>query len=129
MNKKEFESFAKEIANKIESPYLILLNGPLGAGKTFFTSKLVDALGGDKVSSPTYTIMNEYESTKGNIVHIDAYRLETEKELESINLFEYLEDNIVIIEWADKIKKYLPKANLEMKIEYDGDERKIECVF
>jgi len=103
----------KDIVKKIK-PLIIhnilFLDGDLGSGKTTFTRNLVNSLGSeDNVSSPTYSIVNEYDSSKGKIFHFDLYRLKSPAELYDINIEEYLENAYLnIIEWPQILEKEIP---------------------
>ena len=87
---------------------ILLLNGDLGAGKTTFTKFLLARLGSsDEVSSPTYTIVNEYDTENGKVYHFDLYRMSSIEEVYDIGIEEYLYNGFLnIIEWADV---YLPE--------------------
>ena len=94
-SEQETHAFALEFAKHISTPRLILLSGELGAGKTCFVRGLCEGLGGDprQVSSPTFAIMQEYDIAKNQrLIHIDAYRLSGEEELESIGWDELLQN-------------------------------------
>jgi tRNA threonylcarbamoyladenosine biosynthesis protein TsaE len=115
--------FAKQFAQTLTTPSMILLEGELGAGKTCFVRGLCEGLGGDsrQVSSPTFAIMQEYDiANNKRLVHIDAYRLSSEDELESIGWDELLEDNeaIIAIEWPLRIKNAVPKNATTIIIEH-----------
>lgn len=87
---------------------ILLLNGDLGAGKTTFTKFLLARLGSsDEVSSPTYSIVNEYNTENGKVYHFDLYRMSSIEEVYDIGIEEYLYNGFLnIIEWADV---YLPE--------------------
>ena len=87
---------------------ILLLNGDLGAGKTTFTKLLLARLGSsDEVSSPTYSIVNEYDTENGKVYHFDLYRMSSIEEVYDIGIEEYLYNGFLnIIEWADV---YLPE--------------------
>lgn len=87
---------------------ILLLNGDLGAGKTTFTKFLLARLGSsDEVSSPTYSIVNEYDTENGKVYHFDLYRMSFIEEVYDIGIEEYLYNGFLnIIEWADV---YLPE--------------------
>ncbi len=87
---------------------ILLLNGDLGAGKTTFTKFLLARLGSsNEVSSPTYSIVNEYDTENGKVYHFDLYRMSSMEEVYDIGIEEYLyNDFLNIIEWADV---YLPE--------------------
>lgn len=93
----------EKIIQKIQTGDLILLYGPMGAGKTFFTKQLCSELGIKKVQSPTFTLVNEYVSSdmRKKVLHTDLYRLHTADE----TIFEeiYSPEHICIIEWAERL--------------------------
>jgi tRNA threonylcarbamoyladenosine biosynthesis protein TsaE len=111
---------------------VIGLYGELGAGKTTFTQSFAKALGiREKVVSPTFVIEKIYK-LKGkkfkHLIHIDAYRIENNKELEHLGWDEVINnpENIIIVEWADKVEGLLPKDCIKIKIEHvDESKRKI----
>lgn len=94
---------------------VIALKGDLGAGKTTFTQELGKSLGiSNVITSPTFTIMKQYEISHPNfdwLVHIDAYRIESEKEVQAINIKNFIEKPraIVCIEWPEQIPSTVPK--------------------
>ncbi len=106
---------------------IILLTGELGGGKTTFITGIAAGLGLErKISSPSFTILNEYRiSGRREFVHVDLYRLENAGEIEEIGLDDYFYNNISIIcvEWGDRIKKYLKKEFLEVDFGYVIDEK------
>ncbi len=113
---KETEKLAAEFCNYIKGGDVILLNGYLGAGKTTFTKGVAKALGVKEiVTSPTFTIMKEYEG-KYKLCHFDMYRIEDVDEVEELGLRELLydDDNICMIEWNkfDELTEYID-VNIE----------------
>jgi len=119
-----------ELAQNIESEkfpnMVICLQGDLGSGKTIFTKGFASSLGIDEaVTSPTFNIIKEYNSGEMDLYHMDVYRLDGK--VDDLGIEEYFSKNgIVIIEWADMIKDYLPEERLEIKIklsEEDEDTR------
>ena len=82
---------------------VIQLKGEMGAGKTSFTAVLLQKMNAkDEVSSPTYAIVNEYDTERGSVYHFDLYRLKDISELEALGFYEYLDSgNLCIIEWAE----------------------------
>ncbi len=117
-------------------PYLdkykvVLFNGSMGAGKTTLISTLCKNLGSnDDISSPTFSIVNEYISNIGKIYHFDFYRIENIEEAFDIGLEEYLySDDYCFIEWAEKIEELLPKSYLIINISIHSEiERSIEII-
>ena len=120
-NEKETKKLASIIASYIKSNDIIVLNGELGAGKTVFMSGIASYFDiEDEVSSPTFTIVNEY-SLKDNskIFHFDVYRIYDSNEfLERIGT-EYFDEGISIIEWGNIIKDILPKRTIYIDISKD----------
>lgn len=107
---------------------ILLLKGNLGAGKTTFTQFLLKELGSkDEVSSPTYAIVNEYDSPKGKIFHFDLYRMKNINEVYDIGMEEYLDNAFLcIIEWPEIYEEELADLpHHELKIENNNTERKI----
>lgn len=107
---------------------ILLLKGNLGAGKTTFTQYLLKKLEStDEVSSPTYAIVNEYESPKGKIFHFDLYRMKNIDEVYDIGMDEYLDNAFLsIIEWPEIYEsELLDLPHHEMTIENTGESRLI----
>lgn len=117
-------------------PYLynykvILFNGDMGAGKTTLISTLCKHLqSNDDISSPTFSIVNEYQSNIGKIYHFDFYRIESLEEAFDIGLEEYLySDEYCFIEWAEKIEELLPNKYLIINISILSEsQRSIEII-
>ncbi|WP_027378233.1 tRNA (adenosine(37)-N6)-threonylcarbamoyltransferase complex ATPase subunit type 1 TsaE [Chryseobacterium daeguense] len=107
---------------------ILLLKGNLGAGKTTFTQFLLKKLGSeDEVNSPTYSIVNEYNTPKGKVFHFDLYRLKNIEEVYDIGIEEYLDNSFLcIIEWPEVYEDELYGLNYhEMSIINTGDRREI----
>lgn len=110
-SKDEMSNLANVIAGCVEAGDVILLDGPLGVGKTYLTKMIVRSLGiSDQVSSPTYTLMHNYKSDTFEVFHIDAYRLSGSSEFADLAIDEYIDDALTIIEWGSRIKSYFPAA-------------------
>jgi len=114
--------FAANLAKDLSGKSVLLLEGELGAGKTCFVRGLCNGLGGDplQVHSPTFTIVNEYDTTNYTLIHIDAYRLSGDEELCTIGWDEMCEaeDAIIAIEWPSKIKDALPNNAINILMEH-----------
>ena len=132
-SEKETCVLAKKYAKTLKSGAVIGLTGNLGAGKTVFVKGLASGLGLKKnITSPTFVIMKPYSLKKGiikNFVHIDAYRLKSGRDLIAIGAQEYFSQprTLTVIEWADRVKKILPKRTKYIKIEIlEDNKRKIK---
>ena len=115
----ELDGIATDILNKIPGPRVFALFGEMGSGKTTLVKSLCKALGSsDKVSSPTFSLVNEYLSpSKGCIFHFDVYRIKKLEELMDIGYETYFfSDCYVFIEWSEKITELLPEKSVYLKI-------------
>ena len=119
------------LGQKAEAGQVYCLDGDLGVGKTVFTKGFACGLGIDEpVSSPTFTILQEYESGRLPLYHFDVYRIADVEEMDEIGLDDYIEgDGVCLIEWANLIKEILPKdpifISIEKELEKGFDYRKI----
>lgn len=143
---KDTQALAQKLAKSLKGGEIIALEGDLGAGKTTLTQYLAKALGVKaNVTSPTFVLMKVYEGRRPkseprsgfllrgkvrNLVHVDCYRLDQVQELFYLGIEEYLnkQDTVVVIEWADKINKYLKKFKkvIYIKIEINKNDRRIK---
>ena len=122
---KETLSIAYDLESKLEGNRVICLNGELGAGKTVFVRGFCRFFGIDEISSPTFTLVNEYEGNKP-VFHFDVYRLADEDEFYAIGGEEYFEKGVCIIEWSDVIKDAIPEDAIDVRIEkLDDNVRRI----
>lgn len=128
-NLKETQDFASNFAKNLKAGDILCLYGDLGSGKTSFVQGLALGLGiNRRIISPTFIIARQYEMGDLNFYHIDLYRTQTTDDLFSIGLDEILENknNIVAIEWSEKLLELLPKKRIDLKFEYiDEEKRKI----
>ena len=134
---RETQKLGEKIGNKLiinHQPLIIALYGDLGSGKTTFMQGLALGLGIKKrVLSPTFIIMRQYPISSikylvSNLIHVDLYRIKDEKDVESLGLQELWSDpnNVIAIEWPEKIEKILPEKRTNIYFEYLGeDKRKI----
>lgn len=118
-----------ELAENIESEKIpnmvICLEGELGSGKTVFVKGFAHALGiKEQITSPTYTIIKEYEDGESPLYHMDVYRLDGKTD--GVGIEEYFKKNgITIIEWSDTIKDILPNERLEIKIKVIDENKRL----
>ena len=106
------QDLAERLLKLLPEQSLLVLSGKLGAGKTTLTQAIADALESPAiVSSPTYTLIHEYPSPQGLLVHIDAYRLDSPERLLDLGLDDYLErTRLVVVEWGEGLSEYYPDA-------------------
>jgi tRNA threonylcarbamoyladenosine biosynthesis protein TsaE len=131
-NFEETQQLGEEFASALKGGEVLALYGDLGSGKTTFMQGLAHGLGVRKsIISPTFIIMRTYainrESLK-NLYHVDLYRIENEDDVESLGLLELLNqpENVVAIEWPNKIENILPEKRINIYFEYgEGDIRQI----
>lgn len=122
-------NFGKFLAQKLHTGDIIVLTGDLGSGKTKLTEGILSFFDlQDEISSPTFTIVNEYTSNTTNIYHFDVYRLEDQDEFYAIGGDEYFEKGICIIEWGEKIESVLPKSYLKIDFSRDFNNENIRTL-
>lgn len=126
-------NFAKNIASQLKLGDIIILSGDLGSGKTKFTEGILSYFNlQDEISSPTFTIVNEYYAENINIYHFDVYRLEDIDEFYAIGGEEYFNKGICIIEWGEIIESILPKDYIKINFSRDNTnetDRKLDIEF
>jgi len=114
-------------------PRLVVLRGDLGAGKTTLVKGIVAALGAgdpEQVTSPTFTLVHEYQGKKVKVYHLDLYRLETERELATLGLDEMIAepDALVLVEWGEKFASVVAMAGGEVAIQSLGDDERLMMI-
>ncbi|EKD49150.1 MAG: hypothetical protein ACD_63C00254G0007 [uncultured bacterium] len=122
---KKTVEFAKNFARRLRNGSVICLEGDLGGGKTTFVKGLAKGLGiKEDITSPTFVIFKKFKiKDKNFLYHFDLYRLSDPKEVLNLGFEEILRDknSIVVIEWADRIRKILPKESIDVKFEFVGE--------
>lgn len=122
-------TFAEKFAKDLKKDDIIVLTGNLGSGKTRFTEGILKYFGlADEISSPTFTIVNEYINEKIVIYHFDVYRLNSESDFFDIGGEEYFGNGICIIEWGEIIKSCLPKSTIFINFERDPNNENIRKI-
>ena len=113
----ETKSIAEDFAKGLNGGEVIILNGELGAGKTYFVKKAISSFAITWVNSPSFAIVNEYKNSH-KFYHIDFYRIKSVQELFDIGFDDYLNDNhaIVFIEWGNLFPQILPRKRIEIDI-------------
>ena len=124
----ETSAAGRDLARHLSTGSVVLLVGDLGAGKTAFVRGLAEGLGipPDAVSSPTFTIMQEYRGGRLPLFHVDLYRLNDRREIEELGLDEITAGGVLAIEWAEKLSD-VPSGAVGVNLSHgDGDVRTIK---
>ena len=124
----ETTSAGRDLASQLSAGSVVLLSGDLGAGKTAFVRGLAEGLGipAENVSSPTFTIMQEYRGGRLPIFHVDLYRLIDSREVDDLGMDEIAAYGVLAIEWGEKLRE-VPDGAIGIRItDADGDVRTIE---
>ena len=125
----ETKDFAKKLASKLKVKDIVVLTGELGSGKTKFTEGFLSYFNLEsEISSPTFTIVNEYKNNNINIYHFDVYRLEDSSEFYEIGGDEYFENGICLIEWGELIQDALPKNYIHIVFEKSTEDENIRIL-
>jgi tRNA threonylcarbamoyladenosine biosynthesis protein TsaE len=118
-------SFGRTLTELLVPPKLVLLRGDLGAGKTTLVKGIAaafDAAAEEDVTSPTFTLIHEYRGPRANLFHIDLYRIDTARELETLGLDDLRSDNsILLIEWGEKFSRFERERDVEIFLQRDGE--------
>ena len=127
---KETEEFGRRFADNLKPGSVVALIGPLGAGKTTLSQAIARGLGvTETLTSPTFTIVQEYETGRLPLYHFDVYRVSDPDELFEMGFEDYLRrGGVCLIEWADLIEDMLPYDTITLRIDYseDEDQRSVE---
>lgn len=123
-------ALGRELAQMLEPPKLVLLRGDLGAGKTTLVKGIAQAFQAaseDDVTSPTFTLIHEYRGPRATLYHIDLYRVDTQRELDTLGLDDLMgEGNILLIEWGEKFPRFQKERDVEIALARTGDsDRKV----
>jgi len=126
----ETTAFGRTLTDLLAPPKVVLLRGDLGAGKTTLIKGIAaafEAASEEDVTSPTFTLVQEYRSPRANLFHIDLYRIDTPRELETLGLDDLVsEKSILLIEWGEKFSRFVRDRDVEIRLERVGEnERKI----
>ena len=123
-------ALGRELAPLLAPPKLVLLRGNLGAGKTTIVKGIAqgfEAAEEEDVTSPTFTLIHEYRGPKATLYHVDLYRVDTQRELETLGLDDLVSENsVLLIEWGEKFARFKKERDVEIGLERAGEnERKI----
>ncbi|HKN34945.1 MAG TPA: tRNA (adenosine(37)-N6)-threonylcarbamoyltransferase complex ATPase subunit type 1 TsaE [Terriglobales bacterium] len=118
-------AFGRSLAETLTPPKLVLLRGELGAGKTILVKGIAEgfhAAREEDVTSPTFTLVHEYRGPQVNVYHIDLYRVDTPRELETLGLDDLLaETSVLLIEWGEKFPRFIKERDMEIALKRVGE--------
>jgi tRNA threonylcarbamoyladenosine biosynthesis protein TsaE len=126
-------ALGRSLAPILLPPKLVLLRGDLGAGKTTLVkgiARAFDAAQEEDVTSPTFTLIHEHRGPHVNLYHVDLYRVDTPRQLETLGLDDLIAENsILLLEWGEKFQRFVDERDVEIQIERLGeDERRIRIL-
>lgn len=126
-------ALGRTLADMLAPPKLVLLRGDLGAGKTTLVKGIAaafEAAAEEDVTSPTFTLVHEYRGRRANVYHIDLYRVDTPRELETLGLDDLrTDDSVLLVEWGEKFPCLLRERDVEISLERESENgRKIRIV-
>jgi len=127
-------ALGRTLASSLAPPQIVLLRGDLGTGKTTLVKGIAAgfrAAAEDDVTSPTFTLVHEYRGPEANLYHIDLYRVDTARQLETLGLDDLISENsILLIEWGEKFPRFAQERDVEIVLERVGEnERKVRVSF
>src|SRR5947208_13187912 len=118
-------ALGRELRSLLAPPKLVVLRGDLGAGKTTLVKGIAEgfeAASQEDVTSPTFTLIHEYRGPSATLFHIDLYRVETQRELETLGIDDLKDDrSLILFEWGEKFERIARESNAEIKIERLGE--------
>lgn len=126
-------ALGRSLAPSLAPPKLVLLRGDLGAGKTTLVkgiARAFDAAQEEDVTSPTFTLIHEYRGPRVNVYHVDLYRVDTPRQLETLGLDDLITENsVLLLEWGEKFQRFVDERDVEIQIERLGEtERRVRIL-
>ncbi len=125
----ETTDLGRQLAAELNPGSVVLLRGDLGAGKTTLVKGIgegFNAAEAEAVTSPTFTLIHEYRGPEVTLYHIDLYRIDTQRELDTLALDDLMEPNtILLIEWGEKFERFRKERDVEIAIEHQGGDGRL----
>lgn len=125
----ETTELGRQLAAELKTGSIVLLRGDLGAGKTTLIKGIAEgfnAAEAEAVTSPTFTLIHEYRGPEVTLYHIDLYRIDTQRELDTLALDDLMESNaILLIEWGEKFERFAKERDVEIAIEHEGGDDRV----
>jgi tRNA threonylcarbamoyladenosine biosynthesis protein TsaE len=129
----ETTALGRQLAAELKPGSVVLLRGDLGAGKTTMVKGIAEgfkAAEAEAVTSPTFTLIHEYRGPEVTLYHIDLYRIDTQRELDTLALDDLMEPNtILLIEWGEKFERFRNERDVEIAIKQTGADDRVIQVF
>jgi tRNA threonylcarbamoyladenosine biosynthesis protein TsaE len=126
-------ALGRSLADVLLPPKIVLLRGDLGAGKTTLVKGIAEALhaaSAEDVTSPTFTLVHEYRGLEMNLFHIDLYRVDTPRQLETLGLDDLMTENsILLIEWGEKFPRFERERDVEIALERVSENKRRIRIF
>ncbi len=124
----ETTELGRKLAAEIKPGSVVLLRGELGAGKTTLAKGIAEgfhAAEAAAVTSPTFTLIHEYRGPEVTVYHIDLYRIDTQRELDTLAIDDLMEGNsILLIEWGEKFERFAKERDVEIAMEHRGGDKR-----
>jgi len=124
----ETTELGRRLAEQLKPGNVVLLRGDLGAGKTTLVKGIAEgfqAARAEDVTSPTFTLVHEYRGAAVTLFHIDLYRIDTQRELDTLALDDLIGNhNILLIEWVEKFERFVRERDMEIAIEHAGGDQR-----
>jgi tRNA threonylcarbamoyladenosine biosynthesis protein TsaE len=122
-------ALGRELAPILKSAHMVILRGDLGAGKTTLVKGIAEGLQAasrDDITSPTFTLIHEFRGPEVTLFHVDLYRIETGRELQTLGLDELFAEpgNLVLLEWGEKFPRFRRERDIEIAIEQRGEQER-----
>ena len=129
----ETVALGRELAAALKPGSMVLLHGDLGAGKTTLVKGIAEgfqAAEADRVTSPTFTLIHEYRAPEITLYHIDLYRIDTQRELDTLALDDLMDgSSILLIEWGEKFERFRRERDVEIAIEHRGGDERVVLFY
>ena len=126
-------ALGRELASSLAPPKVVVLRGDLGAGKTTLVKGVAQGFNAaeeEDVTSPTFTLIHEYRGPETTVYHIDLYRVDTQRELETLGLDDLMTENsVLLIEWGEKFPRFVRERDVEISLKRTGENERRFVIY